>query len=293
MMRIAALALLLAVATAAWAEPRTRLFGANVEIDEPITGSVRAAAGRIVVKAPISGDFRGAAGQVVIDASVGGNVTVAAGQLELGPNARIDGNLRFTGGSLERDPAAQVTGTIEQASGRHGPHFATFGHSGPGRWIWTAGLMLLAAIIAAALPGAADRMAQEFRARPWMPPVLGFIALTCIPVAAVLVMITIIGIPIGVLALLAYAALLLVGYVAAAVVVGGLLLGRFKAEAVGLATWRAGAAVLAMLSLALLARIPYLGGLVQFAALLVGVGLVAALFHRRSPPPAAPSAATA
>jgi len=100
-----------------------------------------------------------------------------------------------------------------------------------------------------------------------------------------------IGIPIGLLALLAYAALVLVGYVSAAVVIGGLLLGRFKAEAVGLGTWRAGAAVLAMLALALLARIPYFGSLLQLAALLVGVGLVIGLFRRREPLPMAPAAA--
>lgn len=287
MMRIAAFAILLAIAMAASAEGTTRLFGGHIEIDEPVSGNVRAAGGQIVVKAPISGNFRGAAGHVVIDSNIGGNVTVAAGALELGPNARINGNVRFAGGSLERDPAAQVTGTIEESSGR-APHWGSFRHSGPGRWLWTAGLMLLAAVIAAALPGASDRMAQEFRARPWMPPVLGFIALTCIPVAAVLVMITIIGIPIGLLALLGYAMLLLVGYVCAAVVIGGMLLGHFKAESAGLAGWRAGAAVLAMLAIALLARIPFVGGLVVLSALVIGVGLIfAAAFRQASVPPVA------
>ena len=148
-----------------------------------------------------------------------------------------------------------------------------------------------AAILAAFLPGPSNRMMEELRAQPWMAPLLGFIVLTAVPVAAVLVMITVIGIPIGLLALLAYAALVLVGYVSAAVVIGGLLLGRFKAEAVGLGTWRAGAAVLAMLALALLARIPYFGSLLQLAALLVGVGLVIGLFRRREPLPMAPAAA--
>ena len=138
---------------------------------------------------------------------------------------------------------------------------------------------------------AALRLREELRAQPWMAPLLGFIVLTAVPVPAVLVMIKVIGIPIGLLALLAYAALVLVGYVSAAVVIGGLLLGRFKAEAVGLGTWRAGAAVLAMLALALLARIPYFGSLLQLAALLVGVGLVIGLFRRREPLPMAPAAA--
>jgi hypothetical protein len=303
--------------------------GGNVEIDESVDGDVHGAAGRITLNAPVAGsarlagghialgtnaaiaedaslaggrivvqgavrgDLKAAGGRITIDGPVGGDATIMGGTLDLGPNARIGGKLRFRGGTLEKDDAAQVAGGITHRAsrGRDRDH-APFTYS-TGRWVWTAGLVLLAAILAAFLPGPSNRMMEELRAKPWMAPLLGFIVLTAVPVAAVLVMVTIIGIPIGLLALLAYAALLLVGYVSAAVVIGGLLLGRFKAEAVGLATWRAGAAVLAMLSLALLARIPYLGGLVQFAALLVGVGLVAALFHRRSPPPAAPSAAAA
>ena len=271
----------------------------NIRLDAPVSGSARLAGGNVVVQGAIQRDLKAAGGNVTIDGPVGGDASVAAGTLRLGPNARIGGELRFRGGTLERDEAAQVAGGIRHRASRERGRehdYAPFG-SAKGRWIWTAGLtaglMLLAAILAATLPGPSERMMQSLREQPWMAPLLGFIGLTAIPVAAVLVMITIIGIPIGLMALLAYAALLLAGYVSAAVVIGGLLLGRFKAEAVGLATWRAGAAVLAMLSLALLARIPYLGGLVQFAALLVGVGLVAALFHRRSPPPAAPSAAAA
>ena len=77
-------------------------------------------------------------------------------------------------------------------------------------------------------------------------------------------------------------ALLLVGYVWLAVVVGGLLLDRVKPETAALTAWRAGAAVLAMLALALLTRLPFVGGLVVFAALVVGVGMVVAVVIRRT-----------
>jgi hypothetical protein len=78
-----------------------------------------------------------------------------------------------------------------------------------------------------------------------------------------------------------------VGYVCLSVVIGGLMLERFKADVVGVAAWRAGAAVLAMLAIVLLARIPFVGGLVLFAALVVGVGIVVgATLRRRDDPPA-------
>jgi hypothetical protein len=148
--------------------------------------------------------------------------------------------------------------------------------------------MLLAAILAGALPGPTARMAAELRARPGTTLLLGFLAITAIPIAALLLMITIIGIPIGVLGLLGYAGLLLVGYVWLSVVLGGLLLERFSAETAARTAWRVGAAVLAMLVLALLVRVPIAGGLVTLVALAVGVGMiVATIYHRPARPTAA------
>ena len=267
-----------------------RLAGGRIELGTgaAIAGDASIAGGSVIVRGAIQGDLKAAGGHVTIDGPIAGNASIAAGSLRLGPNARIGGKLRYRGGSLEKDSAAAVTGGIQHRASRERSH-APFGDSA-GPWLWTAGLMVLAAILAAALPGPSSRMIEELREKPWMAPLLGFIVLTTVPIAAVIVMITIIGIPIGLLVLLAYLALLLVGYVTAAVVIGGLLLGRFKAEAVGLAAWRAGAAVLAVLALTLLSRVPFLGGFLQFAALIVGVGLLIGLALRfRQPPSAAPT----
>ncbi len=239
--------------------------GAQVYVNAPIEGSARAAAGRIelgpdaavagdaslaggqvIVRGAIKNNLHAAGGQVTIDGSVGGDASVAGGTLTLGPSARIAGKLTFRGGELTRDPAAQVAGPVE--------HIRT-----------------------------SRRMAQELRDRPWMTPLLGFIALTAIPVAVVLLMVTVIGIPLGLLAILGYVALLLLGYVWLSVVVGGMLLDRFSAGTAAHAASRVGAAALAMLALALLVRIPVIGGLVTLAALVVGIGMIVAVVFRRTP----------
>jgi len=275
--------------------------GGKVEITEPVEGNVHAAGGEITLAAPVSGrahlaggkinvngavagDLRAAGGQVVIDSAIGGDASVAAGSLELGPHARIAGKLEFRGGELKQDPEAKVLGGVERRSmhSRHAHEMGPFGRFAVG-WLWTVGLMVMAAIIAAALPGPTRRMTKELREHPWTAPLIGFIALTCIPIAAVLIMITIVGIPIGILALLGYAALLMVGYVWLSVVVGGLLLDRFRADVASQVAWRVGAAVIAMLVLALLARVPFLGGFVAFAALIAGVGMVVSGIFRRNP----------
>jgi cytoskeletal protein CcmA (bactofilin family) len=263
------------------------VLAGRINVEAPVGGDASLAGGSIKVTGPVTGDIHAAGGRVLLNGPVAGSVSVAAGTLELGPDTRINGTLSFRGGELKRDAAAVVTGAIEQTTGHAHRHFEQH-HDAVWRythgWVWSIGLIVLAALIAAALPGPSLRMAQELRERPWLTTLVGLVALTTIPVAAVLLMITIIGIPIALLAIAAYAALLLVGYVWLAVVVSGMLLDRVKPETAALTAGRAGAAVLAMFTLALLARLPYAGGFIVFAALVVGVGMVVATMTRRMKP---------
>jgi len=284
--------------------------GGRISVEAPVAGNLRAAGGHIEVgpaasiegdtalaggsirvKGPVHGDLHAAGGQVTIDAPVTGDAHVAAGSLRLGPGARIGGKLEFRGGELQQDTAAQVTGGIEHIRRNWHRHESTPAERFTRGWAWTIGLVVLAALFAGALPGPSQRLALELRERPWLSALLGFLAVTAIPIAALLVMITIIGIPIGLLALAFYAALLVLGYIWLAVVVGGLVLEQFNAQTAALTAWRVGAAMLAMLAIAILVRVPYVGGVLKFAALIVGVGMiVGALMRHRQP--AAPTPAS-
>ncbi|HZZ92287.1 MAG TPA: polymer-forming cytoskeletal protein [Usitatibacter sp.] len=269
-----------------------KIAGGNVKLGPGavVSGDVSIAGGNVAVEGTINGRLRAAGGNVRIDGPVAGGASIAAGTLELAPKARIDGPLRFHGGELRRDPAAQVTGGIEHERGgwpRHREKTAVerFMHG----WVWSVGLILLAGIIAAAMPGASQRLALELRERPWITALVGLLALITLPIASVLMMITIIGIPIGILALIGYAMLLLLGYVWVAVVVGGMLLDRVKPEMAARTAWHAVAAALAMLALAVLVRVPWVGGFVKLTALAVGVGMIVAVAVRLSRPAGPPT----
>ena len=284
--------------------------GGDITVSAPVAGSVKLAGGKLTIApgAVISGDVDMAGGDLTMDGSVGGHLhaggghvringpvtgdaSIAAGTLELGPDARIQGKLTFRGGEMHRDDAAQVLGGVERKEGRLHTGWHDYDRTPTERflhgWIWTIGLMVLAAIIAAALPGPSSRMAGELRQHPWITLGIGFVALVAVPIAGVLLMFTIIGIPIALLVLMAYGVLLLAGYVWLAVVVGGLLLDRVRPDVAALAAWRAGAAVLAMLVIALLVRVPYVGGTAHFIALMLGMGMIAAVIFRRPDPPQA------
>ena len=274
-----------------------RIAGGNVEIapSASIAGNLSIAGGSVEVRGPVGGYVQIAGGDVVIDGPVAGDVRVASGELELGPNARIGGRLIHRGAQrIRQDPAAQVAGGIERGAPLHIERERGSRHAG-GRgvsWLWSLGLIALAGFIAGVFPAGSRDIGAGLRKDPGIGLLLGFIALVCVPIAAVVLAVTIIGIPLALAVLLLYFLMLIVGYAAVGVVIGDAALARLRSQDAQRAGWRVGAAMATMLSLALLTRIPYVGGLVAFVALLAGVGaIVLALRSRAHRPGAAAPAA--
>jgi hypothetical protein len=283
-----------------------RIGGGQVEFGPKgaVAGNITVGGGQVSLRSAVKGSVRVGGGRVLIDAPIDGDVESAAGHLTLGPNARIGGALRYRSGeALERDPAAQVVGAIEAlplpGRGASAPavrergfaeHLGA-GWGGPG-WLWTLGLMAIAAVLVGALPVTSRRVADGWRTRPAWSLLLGFIALVCIPAAALILLISIVGIPLALLVLLLYPALLLVGYVASAVALGQWALVRWKVEAADRTNWRIASAMAAVLVLALLGSVPFVGGFVALLAMLAGIGAIAVLLvPRRGAVPGAASPA--
>lgn len=266
-----------------------RLAGGQVQIEAPahVAGNLTVTAGRVELLGTVDGSVGAAGGHVRIDGRIGGDVDVAAGSIELGPNARIDGSLRYRSSEpLQRDPTAQVTGTIE----RLGAESAEEAHERPMRWIgtafavlWTIGLALLAAIAVAVAPRASAAVSQALHRQPGFALLLGFIVLVCTPIAAVLAFVTVIGIPLGLLALLVYLMLLPVAWIVAAVSIGDWFVTRLPSSEADAVMRRVVAAVLAVVLLAFLARVPWVGGWIAFVALMAGLGALALQMRRLLP----------
>jgi cytoskeletal protein CcmA (bactofilin family) len=262
-----------------------RLAGGQVELGPmaEVAGNLSAAAGSVELRGQVKGQVQLAGGRMRIDGPVGGDVVATGGQLTLGPKARIAGKLRYRSSEpLQQDPAAQVSGGIEKllpALGRgEGAASAPAPRPEPRPgWaspigVWTVGLMLLAALLVAMLPGFSARVALSLRQRTGWSLLLGFVVLVCAPVAALLLMLTLIGIPLALAGMALYFALLPVAYVAAAIGIGDWALARWQSARAAQRGWRIGAACAALLVLTLLGALPWLGGLVAFAVLLAGLG---------------------
>jgi len=151
--------------------------------------------------------------------------------------------------------------------------------------VWTLGLIALASVLLVVLPGFSAAVARTLRERPGASLLLGFVFLVCVPVAAVVLFITLIGAPLGAVGLACYAALLPLAYVSAAIGLGDWALRRWLPQRAATVPVRIGATAATLLALYLLSWIPGLGALVGFLALLAGLGALLLQTRRTIPNP--------
>jgi cytoskeletal protein CcmA (bactofilin family) len=272
-----------------------RLVGGSVEVTPAAhVGGALTMAGRSLSMAGTTDGYLQMAGRdVTVSGGVGGDLEISAARIEIGPGARIAGKLRYRS---EREPAiaagAQIGGGLERLPGsyrtwswREGAHHAL---RGVGRGVWFSGSVVLGVLLLLLAPGylgATSRLA----ASEWPLCIgLGFAILIAVPVAAVLLLITLIGIPVALLTIALYAAVLMLGHVVGAVALGDYALGRWAPARAPAPGWRVLGFLGALLALGLFRFVPLLGGLVALLVFLAGVG---ALILRVARPQAAPAAA--
>jgi hypothetical protein len=258
-----------------------RVAGGQVELGPKaeIGGNLAVAGGQVRLYGTVHGQVQSVGGQLLIDGPVDGDVLALHAKLELGPRARVAGKLRYRSEEpLLRDPAAQVLGGIERLpspvapTGSHPEPGHTASSSGKLGVLWMLGLIVLAGALLAALPGFSARLARTLRERPGASLLLGFAWLVCLPVAVVLLFITLVGIPLGLFALAAYAALLPLALAITGIGIGDWLLHRWLPQRADALSVRIGAAAAVLVMLTLVGWVPGLGAAVVVLSLVAGLG---------------------
>ncbi len=261
-------------------------FG-DVLVTGKVKGDIDAGFGDVKIEGPVEGDVRAEFGDVYVNAPVKGDIHVGWGEVDLGPDADISGNLECEGceitgnrGAVKGDMMAR--GMAIDFDDSHGP--SIIGFFG---WLFAAlafaACAVLAAVVAPRPLTSAARRAEESPGRSF---VYGLISLPAFFVLCVALAVTIIGIPLLVLLVPAYLALLFFGALVAAFFIGTRVLmvtGRYR---VGNAL----AAVVGAMILAATTFIPVLGDLLLYALSLLGAGaIILAVFSRRHPRASHPS----
>lgn len=210
-----------------------------------------------------------------------GAVEVVARRLVIPAGAVLHGNLRYR--SPERaaiDPQARVLGTVTYEP-TDGPAVPEPPPRGAIAFAVTISLAVTGIVLLLLFPGFAMHSAQRLRLAPWPALGLGLAVLAATPLVVVLLMVTLVGMWLGLMLAAFYAMLLLGGFLAGVHFLGerGLHLARRGAgygrglQVLGL--------VLALVAVALIGRIPLLGPPALFALLLFGLGALVLAGHTR------------
>jgi len=175
----------------------------------------------------VRGDVVAVGGSVVVFGRVEGDVVAIGGDVDLRDDAVVEGDAVSVGGRIRRDPSARLGG---QNVGMHFLPSSVFGWGRPDRGfpfmkVLFTGMKLIVLILAAWLLAVlmekkVAAMSRHLEMNLWKDLLTGLAVLILTPAACVVLLITIVGIPVALLAPLVLALTLLIGYLIVASMVG-------------------------------------------------------------------------
>ena len=244
----------------------------NAEIgDDLIMGM-----GTAQVNGRIVGDIRAGAGDVTIANGVGGNVEMEVERLTIASTATIGGNLNYLSpNEATIESGAQVGGEVTHRIPERKEPAATGIFAGlVGAAIWKILAFLMSFVVGLIIILLASRrtaaMAGSIQAHPWLSLGWGAIVLFGIPIAAIIVMITVVGLPLGLISLVLYGIAIYLSQIPVALLIGRLIIrprGEMDSQGLLIGAFALGLAILFLLRL-----IPFIGWFIGLLVVVFGLG---------------------
>jgi cytoskeletal protein CcmA (bactofilin family) len=265
-----------------------RVFGGQLDISADIGDQLIAAGGKITVESGtrVGGGTWLAGGDVTVDGRLGHGLLAAGGNISV--SGQVEGDVELTGDSIRIEPGAVIRGDLVWRSDHEIriDKKATITGSvvrepmpygeGPGRATGTImsilTLFVSVMILAYFFPGFLGGAGEILRTRFGRSLLTGFILLIMIPVAIVLLFVTVVGWLAGLVMLALYFVAIAIAMLVGVRTLTELGARQFKQELAG-SWWRLALAVaLTLVALSLVGLIPVVGGLVWFLLLIGGLG---------------------
>jgi len=204
----------------------------------------------------------------VVSGRIDGDLVMASGRARLLPSAHVSGDVNYTDERPLVAGAAVVRGDVTEEDWQNSLDFLPL----VGAFVFWLAVTVSAALLGVLLlliaPRAADAVSARSRERIGPLIAIGLAITICLPVAAVIAAVTLVGLPLAVGILLALMPLGAVAYVTSAWAMGRRIVGPPRGRVVA---FLAGLAILRALAL-----VPILGALVGLAAVVFGLGLLGA-----------------
>ena len=250
--------------------------GGTVSVGSQVGGDAVLGGGSVRIDAPILGDVRAGGGSIYINAPISGNVEIDADKLELGPAAVINGSLTYRSPKeMTKADEARILGAInyeprERGQGKAVATLVSF-------WLVLKVLMLLALslVLGLVFRRFSKEVVNSAASSPWLELGRGLVTVIVLPVASILLFITVIGIPFGILGLIALIALGIMAAALSPILIGSLLYKWITKSETYAVSWQS--ILLGILAYIILWFIPIIGWIILalfwLAALGANVGL--------------------
>ncbi len=204
----------------------------DVRVPGKVNGNIAALNSPVNVVGTVTGDIASAGGAVTVNGQVHGSVALMGGDLELGPKSQLNGDAALLGGRLKKLSGAKFDGNVSQLDlgvGRQLFNLATrmSGHGVEEKVIMVGDLVaicfylggwLLISLLAALLPRQVESVAVALRADPWKCAGIGLLVILAIVPGLILMVMSLIGIFLIPLAVLALGAAKLMAFAAFALI---------------------------------------------------------------------------
>jgi len=224
----------------------------------------------------VTRDLQGGAMDVDLNGQIGRNAQLEAENIRLMDNAAINGDLLYTSArEALQSPAAKVAGRTDweyrepAAPAQMRPHRLTRASTYWGMLINMAGALIIWLAVKLWQPEYWSKASGHISETPLKTLGVGALALIVVPIFVVLVMITVIGIPLGVITGLIYGVSLYLSKIVVAVFIGSWLSKRLGWPEIHKGIWLF---LLGLLILTAFMQIPYLSLLIRLLVVFAGIG---------------------
>ncbi|MFH1429464.1 MAG: hypothetical protein ABIH39_06945 [Candidatus Margulisiibacteriota bacterium] len=267
--------------------------GGRVNINVPTVSDVRVVGGEVKLRSQVRGEVFAAGGNIDIapDNTIVRDLVVYAGQIHVGGKIYGDANLNgadiailektlingelsgnASNGDIRIASSAVITGPkniVKKAQKAKNIKKDFMGVIAIGKLLGFLATIVFALLLILTMPNYIRSVNSTMITKPWGSIGIGIITLLLVPVAVFLCLVSIIGIPIGLIILFAYSLGIYSTKVFISIGLGSLILSKLEKTDKPSLVW---SLVLGTIVYTVLLKLPFVGWIICFVGLLLGLG---------------------
>jgi cytoskeletal protein CcmA (bactofilin family) len=252
------------------------------EPESHVWGDLKFSGEKARIGGVVDGVLRADAQTVRIDGNLKGGANVNAERVIVGSGALVQGDLIYKSeNEVVVSQGAKILGSVvhnvpegEGAKGAKSSRGGWFGFIGGMKLIWFVGMLVVGLLLSVFVPDLLGRTNEVLHTSPFLSLLAGFVLFACAPVVLAILVVTVVGWPLGLLVTFVYVLGFLFSGIFAGHTVGKLILHRVE-KAQESTFWPM---ALGILILVIASSIPMVGFLVRALLVMFGFGALAVSF---------------